>query len=413
MIKLSILKKWWLQALQFNEIYAIILTDSFIFYRRSYSNKMSVLEIVSKINITEDLWNESLEGHCIIPDKFDGITYYRVVKKVGQLKKGAVVTDSGIIYDFPRIARILHLENGIKRAFNNPFYVEEKVDGYNVRITKIQDQVFAFTRGSYICPYSTDRLVDFFDYESFFNENPDLIVCGEIAGPENPYNGESPPYVSEDVGFFAFDIRIKNCDQQLPMEKRYKLFDEYEIPTVTRFGRYTSSDIEDLKKHIQDLNEKGCEGLVFKPTDPSEKTVKYVTAGSCLRDMKVTSPLMIEYQAEFFTSRMLRSLFYLLENDLHLNEGFLKETGEALLLPLFENVKKVAGGEMITERFKVRFNNKQNIKKLFEHFHKCKVDANLVREEKVGKYWHVEFVRRCFPSYEVMQKYWEGNSHFD
>ena len=402
-----------LRALQYNEVYVIIHTDSFIFLLTFLFEYMSVLEIISKVNITEGLWNESLEDHSIIPDEFDGTVYYRVVKKVGQLKKGTLVTDSGIIYDFPRIARILHLGNGIKLAFNNPFYVEEKVDGYNVRITKIQDQVFAFTRGSYVCPFSTDRLVDFFNYETFFKENPDLIVCGEIAGPENPYNGESPPYVNEDVSFFAFDIRIKNSDQQVPIEKRYKLFDEYGIPTVTRFGRYTPSDIKDLKKHIQDLNKKGCEGLVFKPTDPSEKTVKYVTAESCLRDMRVTSPLMIEYQAEFFTNRMLRSLFYLLEQDLHLNEEFLKKTGEALLQPLFESVKKVADGEMITERFKVRFNKKQNIKKLFEHFHKCKVDANLVRQKKVGQHWHVEFVRRCFPSYEVIQKHWNGHSHFD
>ena len=374
---------------------------------------MSILEIVSKVNITEGVWNESLEDHSIRPDEFDGTTYYRVVKKVGQLNKGTVVTDSGIIYDFPRIARIMHLESGIKQAFNKPFYVEEKVDGYNVRIAKVQDQVFAFTRGSYVCPFSTDRLVDFFDYDNFFRENPDLIVCGEIAGPESPYNGESPPYVVEDISFFAFDIRIKNSDQQIPTEKRYKLFDEYEIPTVTRFGRYVSSDIKEIERHIQDMNKTGCEGLVFKPTDPSGKTVKYVTAGSCLRDMKVTSQLMTEYQAEFFTNRMLRSLFYLIEHDLPLNDDFLKKTGDALLQPLYESIKKVAGGEMITERFKVRFNKKKNIKKLFEHFHKCKVDANPVRQEKIGQHWHVEFVRRCFPSYEVIQKHWDGHSHFD
>ncbi len=184
---------------------------------------MSVLEIVSKVNITEGLWNESLEGHSIVPDEFDGIAYYRIVKKVGELKKGTVVTDSGIIYDFPRIARIMHLENGIKQAFDNPFYVEEKVDGYNVRIVKVLDQVFAFTRGSYVCPFSTDRLVDFFDYDNFFKKNPDLIVCGEIAGPESPYNRESPPYVTEDVSFFAFDIRTRNSDKQIPIEKRYKI----------------------------------------------------------------------------------------------------------------------------------------------------------------------------------------------
>jgi len=115
--------------------------------------------------------------------------------------------------------------------------------------------------------------------------------------------------VTEDVGFFAFDIRINNSDQQVPLEKRYKLFDEFGIPTVTRYGRYTPSDIKDLKRHINDLNEKGCEGFVFKPTDPSETTVKYVTAGSCLRDMKVTSSLMTEYQAEFFYKQNVKITF--------------------------------------------------------------------------------------------------------
>ncbi len=94
-----------------------------------------------------------------MPDEFDGITYYRVVKRVGQLSKGIVVTDAEIIFAFPRIARILQLENGIKLTFTNPFYVEEKVDGYNVRIAKIEGRVFAFTRGSYGCPFSTDRQV--------------------------------------------------------------------------------------------------------------------------------------------------------------------------------------------------------------------------------------------------------------
>jgi len=102
-----------------------------------------------------------------------------------------------------------------------------------------------------------------------------------------------------------------------------------------------------------------------------------------------------------------------MEHDLPLSEGFLKKTGEDLLQPLFESVKKVADGEMITERFKVRFNKKQNIKKLFEHFHKCKVDANLFRQEKIGQYWHVEYIRRCFPSNEMIQKHWDGHSHFD
>ncbi len=374
---------------------------------------MDTLDAALKAKISEKLWNKSIEEHSVIPDEFEGITYYRVVKKVGHLEKGTVVSGSEIVFGFPRIARILQLENGIKLAMDGPFYVEEKVDGYNVRIVRIQNKVLAFTRGSYVCPFSTDRLVDFFNSEKFFDDNPNMIICGEIAGPENPYNRESPPYVTEDIGFFAFDIMTKNTEQQVPVEERYKLFDKYEIPTVARFGRHAPSDINELRAHIQELNERGCEGLVFKPIDLSRKIIKYVTASSCLRDIKATSPVLIETQAEYFTHRMLRALFYLLEQQSNLDDSFLKKAGDALLYPLFENVRKVANGEMITERFRVRFNQEQNIKKLFEHFHKCKVDANLVRQEKVGKHWHVEFIRRCFPSYEVIQKHWDGYSHFD
>jgi putative ATP-dependent DNA ligase len=298
-------------------------------------------------------------------------------------------------------------------TFASPFYVEEKVDGYNVRVAKVRDQVLAFTRGGYVCPFSTDRLEDFFNTEKFFGENPDLIICGEIAGPENPYNIESPPHVTEDVNFFTFDIKIKNTDQQVPVEKRYELFDKYEIPTVTRFGKYTLSDTKKLIEHIKELNEKGCEGFVIKPANPAEKTLKYVTVDSCLRDIKVTSSVMIETPAEFFTHRILRTILYLLEHNFPLDKTFLEKTGEALLLPLFESAEKAVKGEMIVERFNVRFNKKQNITKLFEHFRKCKVDAELISQKKVGKYWHVEFVRRCFASYEIIQNYWKGFSHFD
>ena len=374
---------------------------------------MGILETLSKVNITENMWGEALENHNVVPDEFEEVTFYRVVKKVGNLEKGCVITDSEIIFAFPRIARILQLENGIKLAFASPFYVEEKVDGYNVRVAKVRDQVLAFTRGGYVCPFSTDRLEDFFNTEKFFGENPDLIICGEIAGPENPYNIESPPHVTEDVNFFTFDIKIKNTDQQVPVEKRYELFDKYEIPTVTRFGKYTLSDTKKLLERIKELNEKGCEGFVFKPANPAEKTLKYVTVDSCLRDIKVTSSVMIETPAEFFTHRILRTILYLLEHNFPLDKTFLEKTGEALLLPLFESAEKAVKGEMIVERFNVRFNKKQNITKLFEHFRKCKVDAELISQKKVGKYWHVEFVRRCFASYEIIQNYWKGFSHFD
>ncbi len=72
-----------------------------------------------------------------------------------------------------------------------------------------------------------------------------------------------------------------------------------------------------------------------------------------------------------------------MEHNAPLDKIFLNVAGESLLHPLYESVKKAANGEMITEEFKVRFNKEANIRKLFEHFHKCKVDANLVSQKRV------------------------------
>ncbi|MDR4503378.1 MAG: RNA ligase [Candidatus Scalindua sp.] len=372
-----------------------------------------ILETLSKVNITEDQWREALDNHKVVADEFDGFTYYRFVKKVGQLEKGSVVNESDIIFHFPQIARIMRLESGIKAAFNRPFYIEEKVDGYNVRVAEIGGNVFAFTRGSYVCPFTTDRVGDFFNSEEFFSDNPHLIVCGEIAGPENPYNRGYPSYVKEDVKFFAFDIRTKNTDKHVPTEEKYRLFDRYKIPTVTCFGRHTNSDIGRIKRVLKELNDRGCEGVVLKPVSPDEKMVKYVTAGSCYRDMRVTSGLMLEIPAEFFTQRLFRVIFYLLDNELPLDKTIMQKTGESLLLPLFESAKKAISGEMVAEEFHVRLIHEKSIQKLFDHFHKCSVNAVLINQRKIGNYWHVKFERRCYPTYEIIRKYWEGLSHFD
>ena len=152
---------------------------------------------------------------------------------------------------------------------------------------------------------------------------------------------------------------------------------------------------------------------MLKPTDSAEKTVKYVTIGSCHRDMKVTSSLMLETPAEFFTQRIIRSVFYLLEHKIPLDEVILKKTGESLMQPIFERVMKAIQEEMIGEEFQVRLNKKQNVKRLFDHFRKCKVDVVINSQRKIGKYWQVKFQRRCFPTYEIINKYWNGLSHFD
>lgn len=370
-------------------------------------------DIVKQAGISEFMWQESIEKHDAIHDEFDGIDYYRITKKIGTLGRGSIVTQEGIIFDFPSIARILHLENGIRNAYTQPFYIEEKVDGYNVRVACIQGRIVVFSRGAYICPFSTDRIVDFLDAKKIFDENPGLVICGEFAGPDNPYNIEHPPYVKEDIRFFAFDLMLMNKPHKIPVDERYKIFDTYHIPTVKRFGRFSASDISALKKVIKELDEAGCEGIVMKPTHPAEKILKYVTLGSCLRDIRVTAPLMAEMASEFFTHRIIRAAMFIHEHAHSLKPEIFTQLGEVLLKPVYENVSKAARSEIIDEKFVLRFREEKNIQRMIDHLYKCKVKFNVLSKNKEGDYWYVKFARKCYASYEILQKHLEGSAHVD
>ncbi|MDE1889475.1 MAG: RNA ligase [Planctomycetota bacterium] len=370
-------------------------------------------EIVKQIGITELTWQESIERHDVIQEEFDGVCFYRVAKKIGILGKGTIVTQEGIIFDFPHIARILHLENGISKTYAKPFYIEEKVDGYNVRVARIQGRVLAFSRSAYVCPFSTDRIADFLDIKKIFNENPRIIVCGEFAGPDNPYNIEHPPYVKEDIRFFTFGLMMMNNPHRIPIEEQYRTFDICCMPTVRRFGQFSVSDISALKKIIKELDETGCEGIVIKPIHPDEKMLKYVTLGSCLRDIRVTAPLMVEMMPEFFTHRIIRAALFIHEHAHSLEPEVFTQLGEALLKPVYENITKVAIGKLVDETFLLRFREEKNIQRMIDHLHRCKVKFDVLSKNKEGTYWHVEFAKKYYASHEILQRHLDGSSHVD
>jgi putative ATP-dependent DNA ligase len=374
---------------------------------------MQMHEVIKHVGISEHMWQESIEKHDIIREEFDDICFYRVTKRVGPLSKGSVVTPEGILYDFPRIARILHLENGIRNTYTKPFYIEEKVDGYNVRIARIHGRVLAFSRSAYVCPFSTDRIADFLDVKKIFDKNPNLVICGEFAGPDNPYNGEHPPYVKEDIRFFAFDLMVMNRPHNIPIEERYNLFDIYHMPTVRRFGKFLPSDILPLKGVIRQLDEEGCEGMLMKPTNPDEKILKYVTLGSCLRDIRVTAPLMAEMISEFFTHRVIRAAMFAHEHAHSVKPEVFTQLGEALLKPVYGSVAKAARGEIIDEQFLLRFREEKSVQQMIDHFHKCKVKFDIISKKREGEYWHVRFSKKSYASYEILQGHLNGLAHVD
>ena len=125
----------------------------------------------------------------------------RFVANNRNVPRGSAMFDWEIVYGYPRIGYILALQQWVEEQFDAPFWVNEKVNSYNVRIVRIRGQLVALTRGGFGCRCTTYRLPNRLDL-SITDQQPDLALCGEVAGPDNPYRESRPPFVNEEVRLF-------------------------------------------------------------------------------------------------------------------------------------------------------------------------------------------------------------------
>ena len=353
-------------------------------------------EILLKLGVPQDRIETLETKGGIVEDEFEGIRYLRFKDSAGKLRRGTVVfNEEEIILGFPHIKRVVNLEEGIRRAFRNrEFYVEEKVDGYNVRVAKVMDRIVAITRGGFICPFTTERITDFVPQE-FFKDHPNLVLVGEMAGPESPYLVEGPPYVKEDIEFFLFDIQEKITGKSLPVEERLRLAEEYGIPHVEVFGKFTRNDLGELHELIEKLSREGREGIVMKSPD-MKKIVKYVTPFANINDVRIGARVFYELSPGYFTSRISRLAFYVAEKRIKGEElrKLAEDLGMALLQPLVESILDVEQGDDIAEIFKIRVKKIETAYKMVTHFEKLGLNIEIVDIEELNNgMWRVTFKR--------------------
>ncbi|MDK2869283.1 MAG: putative ATP-dependent ligase [Pyrococcus sp.] len=355
-------------------------------------------ELLYTLGIPEDKV-EILEARGgIMEDEFEGIRYLRFKNSVGKLRRGTVLFEDGTtVFGFPHIKRIVNLSAGVRKIFkSSEFYVEEKVDGYNVRVVKFKDRILGITRGGFICPYTTERIAEFVP-EEFFKDHKDLVLVGEMAGPESPYLVEGPPYVKEDIQFFLFDIQDIKTGSSLPVEERLKLAEEYGINHVEVFGRYSYKNIDDLYELVERLSREGREGIVMKSPD-MKKIVKYVTPYANINDIKIGARVFYELPGGYFTSRISRLAFYIAEKKIRGEElhNLALQLGKALLQPLVEAIHDVTQGDVIAERFRVRVRKIETAYKMVTHFEKLGLEIEIEDIEEIEGGWRVTF-KRVYP----------------
>lgn len=342
--------------------------------------------------IPQEVLREALKRNKLKSETYGSLEYLRFTDDFKEVPRGTVILKDAVIWGYPHIGRIFQLSTGIKEQFNSPFWVEEKVDGYNVRVLLYQGEVYAFTRGGYVCAFTTDRIRDFINLE-IFEEYPDLVLCMEVAGPENPYVEESPSYIKEDIAFFLFDIMRKNKQGFLPYREKIKLIEKFNLPSVERYGLYTPDQVDDLKKLMKRLNEERREGVVLKEDSERDKRVKYITSYANLNDIRITSLNMLGLPADYYTNRLLRLALFIEEEGLTKDENLYKDLGKAFLEGLFEACKMAKEKGKVYRNFRCKFRNRDKALIFLEHIKHASVhiQVNMLSLEKEGDFWVLEF----------------------
>jgi putative ATP-dependent DNA ligase len=342
------------------------------------------------------------------------LRYLRLSDDFRGRPKGTVSWNGCLVPGYPHIGRIFRLEQGLAQQFAGPFWVEEKVDGFNVRIFSSGGEMLALSRGGYVCPFATDRAPDFIP-TAVFEAHPDLILCAELAGPDNPYTQGGPSFVAEDVELFVFDMMRLGRPGFLDREERQDLCVRFGLPMPQLFGRFEAGDWKGILEIVEALDADGREGIVLKEDGPNGRRTKYVTAWSGVYDIAVRAEDTVELPGDFFTSRILRLVLYLDETGRPVDAALERQLGRAFLAGLVRSVDRFKRERHVYHLFRCRFRLRENAVAFVAHLRAILGHTHLVqrRLEEEGGYWVLEFEKDVPKLTGLLHQLFRGASIID
>jgi len=304
-------------------------------------------------------------------------------KPLGDLEAGTVIylgDETEVIRGFPKIRRTLLLSPTIQEHFRDRVAVEEKMNGYNVRIACLSSgETVALTRGGHVCPFTTRKAQELLELDEFFREHPDLVICGEMIGRDNPYVSQDYPEVGP-LGFRVFDLREKNTNRPLPVEERRALLDSYGLPNVRLFGVYpieeAASEVADI---IRALGMAGREGVVMKDPSMEVPPLKYTSSQAHARELAYAFSYPFDFGRPFFFSRVIREGFQAYELDESDDETRerARRLGEAIIYPMLERIKSISAGEAAYEDTVIDVEDREAAEEFIRHLVRLGVSATL------------------------------------
>lgn len=351
---------------------------------------------------------EGLEDH--LEDRsYEGREYRHVPDYRRGVERGTVLIGGEVVRGFPKVPRTLVLETGIPTQFDDRVAVEEKLNGYNVRVVRLEGERLAFTRSGMVCPFTTRILERLVDLEDLFDDHPEAMVCGEMIGPENPYTAHDYPDV-DSLAFRAFDWRDRQSGEPLPVAERRERYDRYGVPQTRLFGSY---DVDEAAGEalaiVESLETEGREGVVLRSSDATT-LLKYTTSVSTRGDLAYAFSLPFDYGQPFMFRRLLREGFRTIEVDEGDEDARERahDLGEAILLSMREAIETVEEGGSIGERHTVRA-SRETVEALLEHLREQGLTLEIESDRREDGDRVLTFCKRVQSSNDKIRNYLEGH----
>ena len=312
---------------------------------------------------------------------YRGLLYASLRRELASYPEGTVVIFgrgwSRIVHGYPPIQRAVLLRVAVPRHFIDRVVVEEKLNGYNVRVALIDDRVVAITRGGLICPYTTARLNRLLGSrlkEVLRELGPEEhYLAGEVIGLENPYTRYFYPEAPR-FGYFVFDVF--RGGKPLPPRRRDEVTEKHGVPHVPVLGIVDKDSVEEIRTIIAKLHQEGREGVVLKDPEYRVHPLKYTTPATNIGDLRIGMRFFMEEGRSFLFSRILREIFRAYEEGLEgpKLDSLALELGSAILRPAIETVKQVARGEMVAEEFELEFANADELNEFLDYMASLGID---------------------------------------
>ncbi|MEM2727280.1 MAG: RNA ligase [Archaeoglobaceae archaeon] len=361
---------------------------------------------------TERLEERGILKRAFVKHPFfrDIIDAFRIDKKFGIYEEGTLVVHSKdglkVFRGFPKIKRILYLESGLKKHFGSKkIALEEKMNGYNVRIAKIGEEIYAITRRGLICPYTSEKVRERIPKE-FFKEFPEHMLCCEAIGSASPY---VPDYYGiEGLEFFLFDIRECRTNRPVSIGEKEEIAERYGIKMVKILLKTHADDLQNIKKVVEELNSRGREGIVFKDLEMILAPLKYTTSFSNCGDLSYAFKNFEEYGRDFMLARIIREAFQTFEFRGDIEERAYR-LGKAILSSAVDSIRKVSEGKEVTEDLRLTFSNEDVLELFKMHLKLLGVNLREIKRIKKGEKVEVEFERVMRATTDKIKSLLEGN----